>query len=196
MGRKATIEKLDDNQFDFVIRKILAGLTDREICAAFENEFGSALPKSSLNRWRNNAGNELAERYRLKRFQAKTVVEQLKDDGIEIGEDKYKQIIENLEDHLLTSERELIQQNPVKLLFARQEEERLKLKREELELKKSQLEFDREKHKNAVDRIKLGAETLQDFIEYGGSDEAVVGLLTRHLQPFGEFLKTKYAAQN
>lgn len=196
MGRKSAVEKLPDVEFDFVVKKIIGGLTDREISAEFEKEFKKKLPKTNLNRWRNNAGNELAERYRIKRFQVRSFVEQLKDEGIEVDEDKYKHIIQNLEDHLLTAERDLISQNPMKLLFARQEEERLKLKREKLELDKMQLEFDREKHKNAIDRVKVGAETMTDFLEYVGSDAESIGFLTRHLQPFGEYLKAKYAAQN
>ncbi len=196
MGRKSTVEKLDDAQFDFVIRAILDGLTDREICAVFENKFKQSLPKSSLNRWRNSAGDELAERYRLKRFQVNSFVEQLQREGIEVSSDKYKHIIDNLEDHLLTSERDLIAENPLKLLFARQEDERIKLKREKLELDKEQLAFEREKHKNAVDRVKVGAETMTDFLEYVGSDAEAIGFLTRHLQPFGEHLKSKYAAQS
>jgi hypothetical protein len=194
MGRKATVEKLPEDQFDYLIRLILAGRTDREIVASFKSSFNVDLPKSSLNRWRNIAGNELAERYRLKRFQVRSFVEDLKKEGIEVEGDKYTQIIQSLEDHLLTAERDLIDQNPIRLLSARQEEERLRIKREELELKRQVLDFEREKHKNAVDRIKLGAETLQDFIEYAGSDGSVIKVLAAHLKPFGEFLKTKYAA--
>ncbi len=196
MGRRSTVEKLGDAQFDFVIRAILAGKTDREISSAFESEYDEPLPKSSLNSWRNKAGDELAERYRLKRFQVNSFVEQLKTEGIEVNEDKYKHIIDNLEDHLLTSERDLIAQNPLKLLFARQEDERIKLKREKLELEKEQFLFEREKHKNALDRVKVGAETMTDFLEYVGADAESIGFLTRHLQPFGEFLKSKYAPQN
>lgn len=196
MGRKSAVDKLEDNEFDFVIKKIIGGLTDREISAEFEKVFKKKLPKTNLNRWRNNAGNELAERYRLKRFQVRSFVEQLKSEGIEINEDKYKVIIGNLEDHLLTAERELIAQNPMKLLFARQEDERIKLKREKLELVKAQLEFDREKHKNEIDRVKVGAETMTDFIEYVGSNAEAIKFLTQHLQPFGEYLKAKYAAQS
>lgn len=196
MGRRSTVEKLADDQFNFVIRAIIDGKTDREISAAFADKFDENLPKSSLNNWRNKAGDELAERYRLKRFQVNSFVEQLQKEGIEVGEDKYKHIIDNLEDHLLTAERDLIEQNPLKLLFARQEDERIKLKREKLELDKSQLEFDREKHKNQIDRVKAGAETMTDFLEFVGSDAEAISFLTRHLQPFGEHLKAKYAAQN
>lgn len=196
MGRKSAVDKLEDNEFDFVIKKIINGLTDREISAEFEKAFDKKLPKTNLNRWRNNAGNELAERYKLKRFQVRSFVEQLKNEGIEVSEDKYKVIIGNLEDHLLTAERDLIAQNPMKLLFARQEEERLKLKREKLELDKAQLEFDREKHKNEIDRVKVGAETMRDFLEYGGGDVELITFLSKHSQPFGEFLKKKYAPEN
>lgn len=193
MGRKSTIEGLPVEEFDFVIKEMMNGATDRALSAAFEKRFNKELPKSNLNNWRNKAGNELVERYKLRRFQIKEVVEKLKEDGIEVADDKYKHIIQNLEDHLLTSERDLIAQNPMKLLFARQEDERIKLKREKLELDKMQLEFDREKHKNEIDRVKVGAETMTDFLEYVGSDAESIGFLTRHLQPFGEYLKAKYA---
>lgn len=193
MPRKFAVEKLESEQFDFIIRKILDGLTDREICAEVMRRFDVEIAHSSLNRWRNKAGDELAERYRLKRFQVSSFVERLKDEGIEVSDNKYKVIIDNLEDHLLTSERDLIAANPVKLLFARQEDERLRIKREELEFKREQLAFDREKHKNTIDRVKVGAETLQDFIEYADGDVEIITVLTRHLKPFGEFLKTKYA---
>ena len=196
MGRKFAVEKLEDEQFDFVVGKILDGLTDREVCAAVKKEYDIELALSSFNRWRKKAGEELAERYRLKRFQARSFVENLKTEGIEVAENTYQQIISNLEDHLLTAERELIAENPVKLLFARQEDERIKLKREKLELDKQQLAFEREKHRNAVDRVKIGAETMMDFLAYSESDPASIQFLTQHLQPFGEYLKSKYAPEN
>jgi hypothetical protein len=196
MGRRSTIDGLPVEQFDFVIRELMNGATDRAVSAAFEAKFNKELPKSNLNLWRNKAGNELVERYKMRRFQIKEVVERLKDEGIEVEDDKYKHIIENLEDYLLTAERDLIAQNPVKLLFARQEEERLRLKREKLELDREQLAFDREKHRSAIDRVKLGSETLQDFIEYVDSDAEAITFLQRHLIPFGAFLKKKYAAEN
>lgn len=193
MGRKSSIDKLPENEFDFVIKEILDGKTDREISSVFEKKFKKELPKSNLNSWRNKAGNELAERYRLKRFQVRSFVEELKAEGIEVEDDKYKLIIQSLEDHLLTFERDLIKENPIKLLFARQEDERLKIKRETLELNRSKLEFDREKLKNAIDREKVGVETMTDFMEYADGNVDIIKVLTVHLKPFVEFLKKKYA---
>ncbi len=193
MGRKFAVEKLEDEQYDFVVRQLLDGKTDREVLLEVKKKFEIELARSSFARWREKAGTELAESYRLKRFQAKELAENLKRDGIEVDEDTYKQIISNIEDHLLTSERELIQQNPIKLLSARQEDERIKLQQAKLELQKEQLAFEREKHQNAVDRVQIGAETMRDFLEYLGEDAKGIQFLTQHLKGFGEHLKAKYA---
>ena len=192
MGRRNKVEKLAETEFDFVIRAISNGLTDREVSATFEAEFGQTLDKNSINRWRNTVGEELAERYKLARYQAK----QLREDLALEDKDDYQNVIKNIEERLLTATREVVRQDPVKLLIVRQQEEKMRLKRDEIELKKRQLEFDRERHGNAIDRVKVGAETLTDFLEYVGSDTESIGFLTRHLQPFGEYLKAKYAAQN
>jgi hypothetical protein len=193
MGRKSTVDKLPDEQFDFVIAAILNGWTDREISSLFEKEFKAELPKSSLNTWRNKAGNELAERYRLKRFQVRSFVEQLKDEGIDVAEDKYSHIIQSLEDHLLTDERNLLAQNPMKLLFARQEDERLKIKRETLELKREQIALERQKMLGAVnDPVKQGVEFLTEFFDYLKDDADGVGFIKKHAKAFNEFLQTKY----
>ena len=175
MGRKSTVEKLPDDQFDFVIREILAGSTDREISARFEKQFEAPLPKSSLNSWRNNAGNELAERYRLKRFQVRSFVEELKKVGIDVDADRYTATIQNLEDHLLTHERDLVSADPVKLLGLRQEDERLKIKREQIGLNRQKLEFEKEKHEREVsvrvDRLAIGAKAWQFILFYMSENE-------------------------
>lgn len=190
MGRRNKVEKLPETEFDFVIRAVTNGRTDREISADFEAAFGKELDKNSINRWRNTVGNELADRYRLARFQAKQLREDLALDDTE----DYQNVIKNIEERLLTATREVVRQDPVKLLMVRQQEEKMRLKRDEIELKQKQLEFDREKHKNQIDRVKVGAETMTDFLEFVGSEPEAIGFLTRHLQPFGEYLKTKYAA--
>ena len=196
MGRKFAVEKLPLAQREYVIGKVASsGFTDDEILADVKAELGIELARSSFNRWRNKIGDVMAERYELRRGLTKSFVENLQKKGVDINQDKYKQIITNLEEYLLTSEQNLIAENPLKLLFARQEDERIKLKREKLELDKEQLAFEREKHKNAIDRVKVGAETMTDFLEYVGSDAESISFLTRHLQPFGEHLKAKYAAQ-
>lgn len=194
MGRKSTVEKLPDDQFDFVIAAILNGWTDREISSQFQAAFGTELPKSSLNTWRNKAGNELAERYRLKRFQVRSVVEQLKADGINVEDERYKTVIENIEDHLLTSERELLAQNPMKLLVARQEDERLKIKREQIELNREKLILERQKILGAAkDPVKQGTEFMTEFFDYLKDDPEGVLFVKKHTKPFIEFLTSKYA---
>lgn len=192
MGRRNKVEQLKETEFDFVIRAVTNGRTDREISADFEREFDQKLDKNSINRWRNTVGEELADRYRLARFQAK----QMREDLALEDSDDYQNVIKNIEERLLTATREVVRQDPVKLLMVRQQEEKMRLKRDEIELKGKQLEFDREKHKNAIDRVKVGAETMTDFLEYVGADAESIGFLTRHLQPFGDFLKSKYASQS
>lgn len=175
MGRRSTVERLLDEQFDFVMRAILNGRTDREISAAFETQYGETLPKSSLHTWRKSAGNELAERYRMKRFQVRSFVEQLKAEGIDVGEDHYAQIIQSLEDHLLTAERDLIASDPLKLLAARQEDERIRVKREQIALNEKKLDFEREKHEREaairLDRLAIGAEVWKVIMFFFGEHE-------------------------
>jgi hypothetical protein len=118
MGRRHVVRDLDETQFDFVINAIIAGDTDREISLTFEQTFGQPLAKSSLNRWRKSAGDELADRYRLARYQAKQLLTELK----EGDEDKYRVVIGNIEDRLLMATREVISKDPVKLLKIRQDE--------------------------------------------------------------------------
>jgi ABC-type tungstate transport system permease subunit len=131
MGRRHVVKNLDGVQFDFVINAIIGGLTDREISLAFEQQFEKPLAKSSLNRWRKSAGNELADRYNLARYQARQLLTDLKQED----QDKYQVVIRNIEDRLLTATREVIATDPVKLLKIRQEEERRRLREKELELK-------------------------------------------------------------
>ncbi|HQU83966.1 MAG TPA: hypothetical protein PKY59_12600 [Pyrinomonadaceae bacterium] len=195
MGRRSQVDGLEADEFDFVIRQLVDGATDREVSAAFFKQFEKELPKSNLNSWRNKAGKELIERFKLTRFLGKQLVEGLKDEGKITNENDYQIIIKSVEEHLLAAAQKFTKQNPLKLLTARQEEERIQLQREKIELAKSQLEFEREKHRNAIDREKVSAEVIQDFMEYGNGDAEIVALLTRHLRPFGEFVKNKYAAQ-
>lgn len=196
MGRRSTIERLPAEQYDFVNKQFANGATDREVSELFEKEFGEKLPKSNLHRWRKSFGDACIERRKMRRFLVREMVERLKDEGFDVGDDNYKLVIQNIEDFLITSDREIVAADPIKLLNLRQEDERIKLKREKLELDKEQLAFEREKHKNAIDRVKVGAETMTDFLEFVGSDPEAIGFLTRHLQPFGEYLKAKYAAQS
>lgn len=192
MARRHVVEELNEEQLDFVLRCFADNDNDREVSLKFERKFdGLKLAKSSLHRWRTASGEEMIEKYRMARWQAKALREQLGEDD----KSDYEIVIKNIEERLLTATREVIKQNPLRLLNARQEEERLKLKREKLALDRQQLEFDRERHKNAIDRVKVGAETMTDFLEFVGSDSEAITFLTRYLQPFGEYLKAKYAAQ-
>lgn len=195
MGRKSTVDKLPEDEFEFVIRLILAGGTDREISTAFQNGFGKPLPKSSLNTWRKKAGNELAERYRLKRFQVRSFVEELKANGFDVSDDRYALTIQNLEDHLLTNERDLVSANPVKLLGLRQEDERLKIQREKLELQREQLTLERQKLLGTlVDPAKQAVEFLTEFFEYLKDDPEGVQFVQKHAKAFNEFVTAKYAS--
>jgi hypothetical protein len=171
MGRKHVIRELDDAQFTFVIEAIIAGLTDREICAGFEKQFGQPLAKSSLNRWRLTAGNELAERYRLARYQAKQLLADLKQEDA----DKYQVMISNIEDRLLAATREVISKDPVQLLRIRQEEEKRRLKERELALKEKQLEFNIKQAERADsllnDRLEIAASTWKFILFWFASND-------------------------
>jgi len=195
MGRKSTVAKLPDDRFDFVIAAILNGWTDREISSQFEKAFAEPLPKSSLHSWRKKAGDELAERYRLKRFQVRSFVEQIRSEGVDVSDDKYAHIIDSLEDHLLTNERDLIAQNPIKLLVARQEDERLKIKRETLDLKREQIALERQKLLGTlIDPAKQAVEFLTEFFEYLKDDPDGVRFVQKHAKDFNEYVTAKYAS--
>ncbi len=191
MGRKHTVAGLPQNEIEYIIDLLNDGKTDREISAEFEKKFDKKLPKSSLNTWIRAVGKDKAKAFQIVRVQAREIVKQLRQSE---DADKYQVIIEGLEDHLLTAAKETFTQSPIKLLLIRQEEERLRIKRQELQLKTDQLEFDKHKHANVIDRVTLGGETLKDFLEYAGDNTGVVEVLTKHLKPFGAFLKKKYGA--
>src|SRR4051812_17397726 len=117
MGRKATVDKLPEEQFAFVMKCLANGMTDREVEVAFATEFpGSKCPKSSLHRWRDLTGDEYVEHYKVTRFLAKSIVEKLAAEGTDAGDDRYKNIIEGIEDTMLTKTREIFAQDPMKLL--------------------------------------------------------------------------------
>ncbi|GEM_PF-7049885 len=167
MPRKHVVKELNDEQFSFVISAIIDGLTDREISSSFQKTFNQPLAKSSLHRWRNSAGNELAERYRLARYQAKQLLENI---NTEADADKYQIVIQNIEDRLLTATRDVISQDPIKLLQVRQEEERRKLRQRYLDLKEAQLNWQKErvqKEENLhTDRFKIAADTWQFVLHW------------------------------
>jgi len=191
MGRKSTVASLSDEQIEFVIYQILDGETDRAISAAFEKAFELPLPKSSLHNWRRAAGNELADRYRIARAQAKILREDLK---LDEGED-YRNVIKNIEERLLTATREVIHADPMKLLVARQDEERIRLKREQLELKREEHAFNRQRFLGTLtDPAKQAVEFMTEFFDYLKDDPDGVRFVQRHAKPFNEFITAKYAA--
>src|SRR5436189_4091438 len=112
MGRRSTVKSLPDEQLEFVLLGVFNQRTDREISASFLAEFGTPLPKSSLNNWRKTYGTETADRYRIARLQARQLREDLKLDE----SDDYDNIIKSIEERLLTATSEVIRQNPLKLL--------------------------------------------------------------------------------
>ena len=192
MGRKHVVRELDDKQFTFVIEAIINGLTDREISAAFEETFERPLAKSSLNRWRESAGNELADRYKLARYQARQLVENLGQQDA----DKYQIVISSIEDRMLTATREVIAQDPVKLLRIRLDEEKRRLKEREINLKEKQLELDIAKTTtNRVDIAKLPGTILELLLEFVGSDPAGLRWFKASAKDLEKFLTDKYATQ-
>ena len=193
MGRRSTVESLPDEQLEFVILAVLDQKTDREISARFLEAFDQKLPKSSLNNWRNMAGNELADRYRLVRLQARQLREDLKLENA----DDYQNVIKNIEERLLTATREVIHQDPMKLLVARQEEERLRIKRETLDLKREQIALERQKLLGTlIDPAKQAVEFLTEFFEYLKDDPEGVRFVQKHAKAFNEFVTKKYVAKS
>lgn len=192
MARRHTVERLPDDQLQFVIDLIIDGETDREISLHFEDKFTAKLPKSSLARWRKTAGDQLAENFRLARYTAKQFIEDAK---LDPDVDKYQVFLESVEDRLLTATREVHQQDPFKLVLIQQEEKRRNLKERELALKERALDLDRERlHGVALDRVKLGEEYAADLLEYIGEDPEGLRWFQRHAQLFQTFISKKYAA--
>lgn len=195
MGRKATVDKLPEDQFEFVMKCLTNGMTDREVEAAFAKNFpGSMCPKSSLGRWRENNGDEFVEHFKITRFLAKSIVEKLEAGGISAGDDRYKNIIEGIEDTMLTKTREIFAQDPMKLLAVRQEDEKLRIKREKMELDREKLVLERQKVLGAAkDPAKQGTEFMTELFDFVKDDPDGVRFVKRITRPFIEFLQTKYA---
>ena len=190
MPPRHAVEKLPNEKFEFLIEAIANGGTDRSIAFAFEETFKKKLAKSSLARWRKAAGDELADRYRFVRYQAKQLQEDLQLEDA----DKYKVVIDNIEDRLLTASKEIIRTDPLKLLGIQQEEKRRQLKEQELDLKRQALDLEKEKLRGAaLDRVKLGQEYAADLLEFIGSDPDGLRWFQRNAKKFNEFLQTKYA---
>ena len=196
MGRRSVVKQLNAEQFQFVISAIVNGLTDREVSAEFEQRFAAPLSKSSLHRWRKSAGEELAGRYRLARFQA----QQLKED-LQSGErDSMEMVIESIEDRLLAATREVALMDPNKLLIARQEEDRKRQRDRDLDLKERKLELEREKMEKAArietDRRAIALDVWQFALGwYSQNGGAAVDLLTKLAPEFLPALEQHVASQ-
>lgn len=195
MGQRSSIEKLPAAEFDFVINCLLNNLNDREVSLAFQNKYQKKLPKSNIASWRKKAGDELVDRYRMARFQAK----QLREDLAFDDEDDYQNVIKNIEERLLTATREVIHQNPAKLLLARQREENFRLRREQLELKKKEHEFEREKFERTqhlqADKFNIGLATWKFVLAYFTNlNSPIADDLTNHspelIKGLGEYIET------
>ena len=190
MGRRHTVNELDEKEFDWIIERIINGDTDRQVSIGFEEQFGRKLAKSSLHRWRKAAGEQLAERYRLARYQARQLLQDLKKDDTQ----GFEVIMQNLEDHLLSATREVITADPVKLLNIRLEEERRRQKDREIDLQREKIELEREKLRGAaVDKAALAEEFLSDVLEYIAGDAEGLKWFKKHAKRIAEFVTTKYA---
>jgi hypothetical protein len=189
MGRRHVVRDLNDEQFSFVIEAIIEGQTDREISVAFEQTFNQPLAKSSLSRWRDASGNELVERYRLARYQAKQLLTDLGQEDA----DKFQVVIDNIEDRLLTATRKVIAADPVKLLRIRLDEEKRRLKAREIDLKERQLELELEKVKSAqVDVEALPAQVVEHLLEFIGQDAGGLKWFSANAKSFEKFLTDRF----
>ncbi len=194
MGQRSAIEKLPEEEFDFVINCMLNNLNDREVSLAFANKYSKSLPKSNIAAWRKKAGDELVDRYRMARFQAKQLRENLELED----KDDYQNVIKTIEERLLTATREVIHQNPTKLLLARQREENFRLKREQIELKRKELEWEREKFERTQnlqsDKFKVASESWKYILAYFTNlNSPVADSLTQHskelIDGLGEYIE-------
>lgn len=198
MPRRHVVKDLSEEEFEFVIQRILDGDTDRALSVAFESKFDKSLAKSSLNRWREATGNELAERYRLARYQAKQLLENLKE---EEGADKHQLVMRSIEDRLLTATREVITADPLKLLRIRQQEKKRELQERTLHLKERALEFQQEKASREatlqVDRFEIAASAWQFILRWFALHDApVVDKLTGRSEELLKDLEAHIENQN
>jgi hypothetical protein len=141
MPPRSTINQLPDEQFQFVIEAINRGQSDRQICLDFETQFGTALSKGKLDRWRAKVGDDLAEQYRLSRYQATQLLEHLDQTDV----DKFTLVMSHIEDHLLTVMRQITSRNPLDLLAIRQREGEQRVKERMVQLKRKELAFEQER---------------------------------------------------
>lgn len=188
MGRRYAVSQLPEDQLDFVIKAILNGWTDREISQGFEKEFHEKLSKSSIARWREAAGDELAKQYRFARVQA----QQLKEDLGEKKSTNLELIFGNIEDRLLVTAREIIAKDPVKLLQLRMDEENRRLKEREVKVKEGQLDLEKAKAK-AVDPAAMPNQVLEYLLEFAGDNTAWLKLVRVDAEKLEAFLAEKFS---
>lgn len=182
MPPRHKIDQLPEDELQFVLDAIIDGQTDREISFAFQDKFNTRLTKSSLARWRKAAGDELADRYRMARYQANQLIEDLK---LEPEVDKHEILIQSIEDRLLAATREVVSQDPFKLIIIQQEEKRRKLHAQKLALDERKQTFAEEQATKAEqlqhDRLKIGVDVWQFVLSYLLKEEpAASDLLTKH----------------
>jgi len=182
MPARHKIDQLPDEQLKFVLDHIIDGETDREIVLAFEDAFKIKLAKSSLARWRKAAGDELADRYRMTRYQAKQLIEDLK---LDPESDKFAVVMQSIEDRLLTATREVVSQDPFKLIIIQQEEKRRKLHAQKLALDERKQTFAEEQAKKAEqlqhDRLAVALDAWKYILSYLlKEDPAGADVLTKH----------------
>lgn len=193
MGRTHAVDNLPLEQREWLLQKLVRcpGAGSREISCEFQQQFHRPLAKSSLARWRQAAGNELADRYAALR----EVASQLKQDLHAEDADSYALILRTIEDRMLTAQAELFEADPLKLLVFRQEEGRQRIQQAGLDLQRERIQLDREKLKGvALDRGKLAAEFLADLLEFIGSDAEGLRWFKKSAKPFETFVNEKYAA--
>jgi hypothetical protein len=198
MPRRYAAETLPPDQLKFVLDHIVAGETDREISFAFEDEFKDKLSKSGLARWRKAAGNELADRYRMARYQAKQLIEDLKE---EPDVDKHQLVVASIEDRLLTATHEVMSQDPFKLLIIQQEEKRRELRARELDLKERAQQFAEDQARKSEtlekDRFGIGADTWRFILAYmKEKDPTAVDVLLKHNAELLQGLETYLAGES
>lgn len=192
MPPRHKVDKLPDDQLQFVIDRILNGDTDREISISFEDEFKTRLSKSSLSRWRNSAAADNLDRYKFTRFLARKVVEDL---GKQPDADKHALLVENIEDHLLNAAREVNKTDAHKLMLIQQEERRRKLRERELDLKERAQTFAEEQARKSEqlekDRFAIGADTWRFILAFmKEKDPTAVDALLKHNEALLEGLET------
>jgi|ERR1041385_602933 hypothetical protein len=182
MPARHKIDQLPDDQLKFVLDHIIDGETDREICFAFEDQFKTKLAKSSLGRWRKAAGDELADRYRMTRYQAKQLIEDMK---LDPDSDKHAVVMQSIEDQLLTATRKVVSQDPFKLIIIQQEEKRRKLQSQKLALEERKQAFAEEQARKSEqlqhDRLKIGVDVWQFVLSsLLKLEPTAADLLTKH----------------